>query len=70
MFDLEKYSKYPFSMFLISSYECVKLIEIISSQPDKVQILSMMQQEWPQAFEHNGDDVPWPDNPDTHPTSV
>lgn len=34
----------------------------------RVQIISLMKQEWPQAFEGE-EDLNWPDSPDTNPTS-
>lgn len=35
----------------------------------KEQIISLMRQEWPQAFEDKDEDTIWPDNPETQPTS-
>lgn len=36
----------------------------------KEQIILLMRREWPQAFENAVEDVLWPDNPETHPTSL
>lgn len=35
----------------------------------KEQIISLMRQEWPQAFEDSDVDTLWPDSPETQPTS-
>ena len=37
--------------------------------PLKEQIIHMMQREWPQAFEGISGEIPFPENPQTHPTS-
>lgn len=36
----------------------------------KDQIIFLMKNEWPQAFEGNAQDIHWPDCPETHPTSL
>ncbi|MEG0258399.1 MAG: GNAT family N-acetyltransferase [Lysinibacillus sp.] len=36
----------------------------------KRQIISLMRQEWPQAFEDKDEDIHWPDNPETQPISL
>lgn len=33
------------------------------------QIIVLMQHEWPQVFEGISGEIPWPENPETHPTS-
>ncbi|MBN3526637.1 GNAT family N-acetyltransferase [Paenibacillus apiarius] len=33
------------------------------------QIIGLMRQQWPQAFEGKGENIDWPENPGTHPTS-
>ena len=38
-------------------------------EPLREQILDMMQREWPQAFEKTRRERPWPEHPETHPTS-
>ena len=36
----------------------------------KKQIISLMRQEWPQAFGENDEDIHWPDSVETQPTSL
>ncbi|MEH7085682.1 GNAT family N-acetyltransferase [Neobacillus drentensis] len=36
----------------------------------KKQIISLMRQEWPQAFGDNDEDIHWPDSLETQPTSL
>ncbi|WP_066303868.1 GNAT family N-acetyltransferase [Bacillus sp. FJAT-29814] len=36
----------------------------------KKQIISLMRQEWPQAFGDHDEDLHWPDSPETQPTSL
>lgn len=33
------------------------------------QLILLMRREWPQAFEEMSEHIPWPENPETHPTS-
>ncbi len=37
--------------------------------PLREQILVLLQREWPQVFEEVNGPIPWPENPDTQPTS-